>query len=150
MDPSFNTTPVSQGTILNSQGESNAAAISVSANGSQQGSGILWTTASLSQWASGVQVPGVLRAFDATNVTSELWDSTQNLVRDDVGSSAKFNPPTIANGKVYVSSFSGQLQVYGLNPPAASRSSIRSGGVRYAAVQHHNSFSCLLKCPDRG
>src|SRR5208283_2633196 len=33
----FQTIPVSQGTILNSSGESNAAAISVSANGGQQG-----------------------------------------------------------------------------------------------------------------
>ncbi|MGA9673360.1 MAG: IPT/TIG domain-containing protein [Terracidiphilus sp.] len=59
-----------------------------------------------------------MRAFDATNLTDELWDSTQNLARDDVGNSAKFNAPTISNGKVYVGSFSGQLQVYGLNPPA--------------------------------
>ena len=123
----FQTTPVSQGTILNSSGESNAAAISVSANGSQQGSGIVWTSASAFQWASGVQVPGVMRAFDGTNLTSELWNTTQNLARDDVGNSAKFNPPTIANGKVYVGSFSGQLQVYGLNPPAAS-------GVRFVQV----------------
>jgi hypothetical protein len=60
----------------------------------------------------------VVAAYDATNVTTELWDSTQNLVRDDVGTYAKYNPPTVANGKVYVGSFSGQLQVYGLNPPA--------------------------------
>ena len=113
----FNTTPVSQGTILNTQGISNAAALSVSANGSITGTGIVWSTASLSGWASGVQVPGVLRAFDATNLATELWDSTQNSTRDNVGNSAKFNPPTIANGKVYVGSFSGQLQVYGLNPP---------------------------------
>ena len=113
----FNTTPVSQGTIQNSTGESNAAPLSISASGSAQGSGILWAAASLSQWASGVQVPGVLRAFDATDVATELWDSTQNLARDDLGSFAKYNPPTVANGKVYAGSFSGQLQVYGLNPP---------------------------------
>ena len=114
----FVTSPVSQSTILNSAGESNTAPLSLSANGSQQGSGIVWASASLSQWASGVQVPGVLRAFDATNLANELWDSTQNLTRDDVGSYAKFVPPTIVNGNVYAASFSGQLQVYGLNPPA--------------------------------
>src|SRR4029077_19871006 len=95
----FVTSPVSQSTILNSAGESNTAPLSVSANGSQQGSGIVWASASLSQWASGVQVPGVLRAFDATNLATEVWDSTQNLTRDDVGSYAKFVPPTIVNGK---------------------------------------------------
>ncbi len=113
----FQTSPVSQSTIQNSSGLSNSAALSVSANGSSAGTGIVWSTASLSQSASGVPVPGALRAFDATDLTHELWDSTQNLTRDDVGNYAKFNPPTIANGKVYAGSFSGQLQVYGLNPP---------------------------------
>ena len=60
----------------------------------------------------GLCAPSTLPIF-----LTELWDSTQNLARDDVGNYAKFNPPTIANGKVYVGSFSGQLQVYGLNPP---------------------------------
>jgi hypothetical protein len=113
----FNTTPVSQCTIQNSSGQTNSAPLSVSANGSQLGSGILWATASISQWASGVQVPGVFRAFDATDLATELWDSTQNPTRDNLGNFAKFDPPTVANGKVYVPSFSGQLQVYGLNPP---------------------------------
>ena len=123
----FNTSPVSQGTIQNSTAFANAAALSVSADGSQLGSGIVWSSASISLWASGVQVPGVVRAFDATNLTNELWDSTQNLARDDVGSYAKFTPPTVANGKVYVGSFSGQLQVYGLNPPAFQ-------GIRFVQV----------------
>ena len=123
----FNTTPVSESTMQDSSGESNAAALSISADGSLTGTGILWSTASLSQWASGIQVSGVVRAFDATNLSNELWDSTQNLVRDDVGNSAKYNAPTIANGKVYVGSFSGQLQVYGLNPPAFQ-------GVRFIQV----------------
>ena len=88
----------------------------------------MWSSASISLWASGVQVPGVVRAFDATNLTNELWDSTQNLARDDVGSYAKFTPPTVANGKVYVASlFTGLLQVYGLNPPAFQ-------GIRFVQV----------------
>ena len=114
----FQTTPVSESTIQNGSGFSNAAALSLSANASLAGTGIVWSSAPLSGVATGVPVPGVVRAFDATNLTTELWDSTQNLTRDDVGNYAKFNPPTIANGKVYVGSFSGQLQVYGLNPPS--------------------------------
>ncbi len=113
----FNTTPVSQGTIQNANHFSNAAALSLSANGSLGGTGIVWSSSAISGKATGVPVPGALRAFDATDLTHELWDSTQNLTRDDVGNYAKFNPPTIANGKVYAGSFSGQLQVYGLNPP---------------------------------
>ena len=114
----FNSTPASQGTIQLPNHFSNAAALSLSANGSLSGSGILWTSATISGRATGVPAPGVIRAFDATNLTRELWDSTQNLARDDVGNYAKFVPPTVANGKVYAASFNGQLQVYGLNPPA--------------------------------
>ena len=114
----FNTTAVSQSTIQNSSGFSNAAALSLSANESLTGTGIVWSSASSAGKATGVPVPAVIRAFDATDLTHELWDSAQNPARDGAGNYAKFVPPTIANGKVYAASFSGQLQVYGLNPPA--------------------------------
>lgn len=35
-----------------------------------------------------------------------------NPDRDDIGEAAKFTPPTIANGQVYVATFSGELVVY--------------------------------------
>ncbi len=59
-------------------------------------------------------VAGMLRAFDANNLTTELWDSQMNDARDDVGLWAKFSPATVANGKVYLASFSNLLNVYGL------------------------------------
>ncbi|MGC1294687.1 MAG: IPT/TIG domain-containing protein, partial [Alloacidobacterium sp.] len=108
-------------------GFSNAAALSLSADESLIGTGIIWASRSISATPTGPPVAGVVSAYDATNLTTELWNSTQNLARDDVGNYAKFNPPTVANGKVYVGSFSGQLQVYGLNPPPAS-------GVRFVQV----------------
>jgi len=123
--PLFQTTPVTQSTVLNSSGFSNSAPLSISANGDLVGGGIVWGSTSFSGVATGPSVPGILRAFDATNLGTELWDSKQNAARDDVGMYAKFNPPTVANGKVYLGSFSGQLLVYGLNPPAAS-------GIRFA------------------
>src|SRR5581483_9712201 len=95
-------------------GYSNSAPLSLSANGTQAGSGIVWALCAYSGDANGDTVPGILRAFDATDLSRELWNSKQNAARDDLGSFAKFNPPTIANGKVYVPTFSGQLQVYGL------------------------------------
>jgi hypothetical protein len=116
----FQTTPVTQSTIQNSSGFSNAAPLSISSNGDLVGSGIVWGAASFSGVATGPSAPGILRAFDATNLGTELWDSKQNAARDDVGMYAKFNPPTVANGKVYLGTFSGQLLVYGLNPPAAN------------------------------
>jgi len=113
---SFNTTPVSQSTFQSLFGYSNSAPLSLSANGSQAGSGVLWALCAFNGDANGQTVAGVLRAFDATDLSKELWNSKQNAARDDVGNFAKFNPPTIANGKVYVPTFSGQLHVYGLLP----------------------------------
>lgn len=60
--------------------------------------------------------PGILYAFDASNLQNELWNSQENPVRDSLGDVAKFCPPTIANGKVYMATFSGYLVVYGLLP----------------------------------
>src|SRR5579883_2171869 len=88
--------------------------LSLSANGSAPGSGILWASHPYS--GDGGQ-SGILQAFDASNVSHELWDSKQDVARDDLGTYAKFNAPTVADGKVYVGTFSGYLAVYGLLPP---------------------------------
>jgi hypothetical protein len=47
----------------------------------------------------------------------ELWTSEQNSARDGVGNFGKFVPPTVADGKVFLATFSGELQVYGLLTP---------------------------------
>ena len=147
-NPPFQTTPVSQGTIKNSTGFSNAAAISVSSSGSLTGTGIVWTSQAPSGVATGPSLPGVVSAFDATDLTKQLWNSTQNLARDDVGNYAKFNPPTIATGKVYVASFSGQLQVYGLNPPAASGIRFVQVAAATPQIDHVHSERSFSGCAD--
>jgi len=118
LNGSFQTTPISQSTVTNQAGNSNAAPLSLSANGSTSGTGILWAALSNSGDSNQQTVAGILRAFDATNLSTELWNSQQNAARDSVGNYAKFAPPTIANGKVYLATFSNQLLVYGLLPPA--------------------------------
>ncbi len=85
--------------------------MSVSSNGSVRATGILWVTTVTSR---PVPAPGVLRAFDATNVGIELWNSDMSAGRDTLGSFSKFANPTVANGKVYVPSQSGQVVAYGL------------------------------------
>jgi hypothetical protein len=119
LNGSFQTTPISQSAMTSPAGNSNAAPLSLSANGSTSGTGIVWAALSDSGDSNQQTVTGILRAFDATNLTTELWNSQQNATRDSLGNYAKFAPPTIANGKVYVATFSNQLLVYGLVPPAA-------------------------------
>jgi uncharacterized protein (TIGR03437 family) len=85
--------------------------MAVSANGPAQFSAILWVTATADGTNNG---PGVLHALQASDLSKELWNSNMNPSRDGLGTLAKFAAPTIANGKVYVSTFSNQLVVYGL------------------------------------
>jgi len=90
------------------------AMLSGSSDGTKAGTAILWATYAFSGDAEHDVSIGVLRAFDATDVTRELWNSRQNLSRDGAGMYAKFAAPTIANGHVYLPTFSNQVVVYGL------------------------------------
>lgn len=92
------------------------AMLAVSSNGGQNGTGILWASHPLQGNANEGNVPGILQAFAADDVTHELWNSNWNGKRDKVGTFGKFVCPTIANGKVYLATFSNYLAVYGLNP----------------------------------
>jgi uncharacterized protein (TIGR03437 family) len=85
--------------------------MAVSADGPAQFSAILWVTSTANGTNNG---SGVLHALQASDLSKELWNSNMNPSRDSLGTLAKFAAPTIANGKVYVSTFSNQLVVYGL------------------------------------
>ena len=95
--------------------------LSLSSNGNSNG--ILWAATNTGSASDGsgawhATVPGILYAYDASNM-NPLWNSQQNASRDSCNNYAKFTPPTIANGKVYLPSFgtaqtaSGQVCVYG-------------------------------------
>jgi len=90
------------------------ATLSVSSNGSRDGTGILWASYASTGDAESFVSPGVLRAFDANDVTRELWNNHQNVARDGAGNYAKFSSPTVANGHVYLPTFSDRVVVYGL------------------------------------
>jgi hypothetical protein len=90
--------------------------LAISANGTNAGSGILWASHQFTGDANQAVRPGILHAYDAQNVTNELWNSEQFSARDSIGKYAKFVPPTVANSKVYMATFSNRLNVYGLLP----------------------------------
>ena len=58
---------------------------------------------------------GILFAFDANNLATELFNSTTNQSRDQAPAAVKFTHPVVANGRVYVGGQS-QVAVYGLLP----------------------------------
>ncbi len=95
--------------------------LSLSANGDRDG--VLWANAALTaHGGSHINGAGVLRAYDATDVTHELWDSNLDAAHNAPGRVSKNAPPTVVNGKVYLASFgtlpadTGALYVYGLLP----------------------------------
>ena len=113
------------------------AILSLSANGSRNGTGILWAVQQdvadmcpsqrpCTPNPFTTPEPGIIRAYDAENLSRELWDSGTTRHSDPLcdpssvacplGTFAKFTPVTVANGKVYAPTFSGKLVVYGLLP----------------------------------
>jgi hypothetical protein len=100
--------------------------LTLSANGETPGTGVLWATIATSGNAGADPVPGELDAFDAGNVATRLWTSNKNA-SDSFGDFAKFVPPLVANGRVYVATWSKQVAVYGLIAPALSAVSPISG-----------------------
>ena len=124
----FGTSPSSQSTFSSPGGYEIAGGIlSVTSNGTKPGTGIVWGNAPLAADSNLVTVQGVLRAFDASDLSKELWNSNQNSYRDNCGNFAKFNAPIVINGKVYQPSFSGQVSVYGLNPTVNFREPDNTG-----------------------
>jgi outer membrane protein assembly factor BamB len=93
--------------------------LALSADGSKAGSGILWAMVPLDGDANQQRgVKGIVLALDAQDVTRTLWTSEQFGNRDRMGLYAKFNPPMVANGKVFVATYGDdeERRVYPPNP----------------------------------
>lgn len=122
----ISTTPAVKGTWL---GDSLYQGMAVSSNGSADG--IVWETTGDHSHAG---VPGTLHAWNASDLT-ELWNSDMQP-GDVLGAFAKFVAPLVANGRVYVPTFSNQLVIYG------PRTSVGSGSTapQVASVFNGASF----------
>jgi hypothetical protein len=106
------------------------AMLSISSNGRRADTGIVWASLpELGKNALHAVVPGRLVAFAASPIKGELqelWRSdrfpahasaTQRRVAVNEYKFAKFAYPTIADGKVFLATFSGQVLVFGLKDP---------------------------------
>ncbi|HUK90638.1 MAG TPA: hypothetical protein VLZ81_09590, partial [Blastocatellia bacterium] len=99
--------------------------LTLSSKGTTAGSGILWALVPANGDGNSCRgVKAMLMAFNAEDVTKELWrsqnrDAAVSDTPNSVGLLARFNPPVVANGKVFVPTAGDaeQLQRYGGQRP---------------------------------
>jgi hypothetical protein len=96
---------------------------SISANGNNNGIAWVIQTDAYNGGNGVTGGAGVLHAYNATNLAQELYNSNQNLSRDNPGAALKYAVPVVANGKVFVRG-EYALSVFGvaafLSPPIIS------------------------------
>jgi hypothetical protein len=125
--------------------------LALSADGSRDGTAIVWASHPTDDDGMNQTVLGTLRAYDARNLNNELWNSDMDAEgADRVGSFAKFCPPVVANGKVYLATFSRELVVYGLMSEIGKKPRDQDCGIFQlqaisfagAPVQTSGSYGC--------
>jgi hypothetical protein len=92
--------------------------LSLTANGTAPGTGIIWAVVPLDGDANKQRgVHGIVLALNAEDVSQTLWTSEQVPGRDRLGLFAKFTPPTVAGGKLFVATYGDNepLRGYGGN-----------------------------------
>ena len=100
--------------------------LTVSSNGKNGDSGIVWATVPISGDANKFVVEGILRAYDASKLNPHnnadgtprlnlLWDSKH--IPGNHFSFSKFCPPVVADGRILVPTYDGRVDVYALVAP---------------------------------
>jgi hypothetical protein len=98
--------------------------LALSSNGTNPNTGIVWGLAPIDGDANHAAVPGIARAYDATNLDPTpidqftprlnlLWDSGRAGVNY---THSKFCTPVVADGQLFVPTYDGRVDVYRLNP----------------------------------
>jgi outer membrane protein assembly factor BamB len=98
--------------------------LSLSSNGKNPDTGIVWALTPIDGDANHDVVEGIARAYDATNLDPTpidpqtprlklLWDSKRSGV---IFKHAKFTPPVVADGRLFVPTYDGRVDMYMLNP----------------------------------
>jgi hypothetical protein len=130
--------------------------LTVSCNGTDPvnatGTALLWALHPITADANHATVAGMLQAYRADDLRQAIWSSNHDpRGEDDLGDFAKFCPPVVANGRVYVATFSQQLVVYGLLSEAQGKPigkwlqediPVQPPGDRTFQVEGSASFSC--------
>ena len=97
--------------------------LAVSSNGNAPNTGIVWTLAPIDGDANHDVVAGIARAYDATNLDPTpldpltprlkmLWDSKRAGIDFNF---SKFCTPVVAEGKLFVPTYDGRVDMYTLN-----------------------------------
>jgi len=98
--------------------------LSLSSNGTHPNTGIVWSLAPIDGDANHDVVAGIARAYDATNLDPTpldpetprlklLWDSQRVGITFN---HSKFCTPVVADGKLFVPTYDGTVDVYELKP----------------------------------
>ena len=150
----LNTTPFATSTMTAPVTNNNSAMpggfVSISANGNSNG--IVWASTPYNGDAAHQVAQGVVYAFNADTL-SLLWSDKTNDARDEIGRFAKYCPPLVANGKVYVPNFgplgttdgSGSLVVYGLRPAQNQVLTVTANNAARAYGAANPAFSGTVK-----
>ena len=111
----------------NSLGGMPGGMLTLSSNGLRDG--IIWATAPLTGDANKEPRPGIVRAYDASDVSQsernadgvpklhKLWEASGFTF-------SKFCSPVVADGKLIVPTYDGRIDVYTLKPPPAQKGSL--------------------------
>ena len=107
---SLNAGRLSASPISQSAESSGFPGSTVAVTSSGAANGIVWAVESDAYTSNG---PAILRAYNATNVSTLLYASNLTSGRDQLGPAVKFVVPVVTNGKVYVGAQM-EVDVFGL------------------------------------